>query len=308
MSTQAITLLLCLACSCLSVIQPTDSVQLPNTPGLHNVLRITDKLLSGSVPEGDTGFQTLQKLGVKTIITVDGAKPEVERAKKFGMRYVHLPIGYDGVPADQSLRLAKAVRDLPGLIYIHCHHGQHRSPAAAVVVKLCLDEKCTIASALELMKLAGTDPKYVGLYASPKELRRPTSADLDKISSNFPETAPTGSMVQQMVEIDDRLDNLKLIKAAGWTTPRNHPDLDPAHEALLLSEHFVELSRATEIKKNPQAFLDMLHQAEKDTRQLESTLRLEAGPARLAGANQFFKASQASCTRCHAQYRDVPQK
>ena len=158
------------------------------------------------------------------------------------------------------------------------------------------------------MKLAGTDSKYVGLYASPKDLRRPTSADLDKVSSDFPETAPTGGIVQQMVEIDERCDNLKLIQAAGWTVPKNHPDLDPAHEALLLSEHFIELGRATEIKKKPQAFLDMLHQVEKDTRQLESTLRLEAGPARLAGANQFFKASQASCTRCHAQYRDVPKK
>ena len=294
--------------SILAASDQPDSLHLPNTPGLHNVLRITDKLFSGSVPEGDTGFQTLQKLGVKTIITVDGAKPEVERAKKFGMRYVHLLIGYDGVPAEQSLRLAKAVRDLPGLIYIHCHHGQHRSPAAAVVIKLCLDEKCTIATALELMKLAGADPRYVGLYAAPKELRRPTSADLDKISSDFPETAPTRGLVQHMVEIDERWDNLKLIQAAGWAVPKNHPDLDPAHEALLLSEHFVELSRATEIKKKPQAFLDMLHQAEKDTRQLESTLRLGAGPARLAGANQFFKASQATCTRCHVQYRDVPQK
>jgi protein tyrosine phosphatase (PTP) superfamily phosphohydrolase (DUF442 family) len=282
--------------------------KVPNTPGLHNVIRITDKLLSGSVPEGDVGFQTLQKLGIKTIITVDGARPEVDRAKKFGMRYVHLPIGYDGVPADQGLRLAKAVRDLPGQIYIHCHHGQHRSPAAAVVIKLCLDEKCTVANALELMKLAGTDPKYVGLYASPKELRRPNSAGLDKVSSDFPEVAPTGSMVQKMVEIDERFDNLKLIQAADWTIPKNHPDLDPAHEALLLSEHFIELSRATELKKKPPAFLEILHQAEKEATQLESSLRLEAGPVRLAAANQFFKASQASCTLCHAQYRDVPRK
>ena len=102
--------------------------RISNTPGLHNVIRITEKLLSGSVPEGDLGFQTLQKLGVKTIITVDGAKPEVERAKKFGMRYVHLPIGYDGVPAEQGLRLSKAVRDLPGLIYLHSPSWQTSQP------------------------------------------------------------------------------------------------------------------------------------------------------------------------------------
>jgi protein tyrosine phosphatase (PTP) superfamily phosphohydrolase (DUF442 family) len=301
-------LILVLAWGHFSISYVQDFVRLPDTPGLQNVLRITDKLISGSVPEGDTGFQTLQKLGVKTIITVDGAKPEVERAKKFGMRYVHLPIGYDGVPAEEGLRLAKAVRDLPGLIYIHCHYGKHRSPAAAAVIKLCLDDKCTVTHALELMKLAGTDPKYIGLYGSLKELRRPPSNDLDKVSSDFPEIAPTGGIVQQMVGIDVCWDHLKLIEAARWTIPKNHPDLDPAHEAVLLSEHFVELSRATEIQKRPQAFLDMLHQAEKETKQLESALRLEVGTARLAGANQFFKASQASCTRCHAQYRDVPQK
>jgi len=282
--------------------------KVPNTPGLHNVLRITEKLLSGSVPEGDTGFQTLQKLGVKTIITVDGAKPEVERARKFGMRYVHLPIGYDGVPADQGLRLAKAVRDLPGLIYIHCHHGKHRSPAAAVVVKLCLDKKCTVATAIDLMKQAGTDPKYVGLYASPKDLRRPTSAELDKVSSDFPEVAPTGSLVQKMVEIDECWDRLKLIQAAGWTVPRNHPDLDPPHEALLLCEHFAVLGRSTETKKKPQAMLELLQQAEKEAKLLEAALRQNAGPARTAAADKSFKASQASCTLCHAQFRDVPRK
>jgi hypothetical protein len=108
MNTLAVILFHCFACSYQSAIQTPDFHVLPDTPGLYNVLRITNKLLSGSVPEGDVGFQTLQKLGVKTIITVDGAKPAVERAKKFGMRYVHLPIGYDGVPAEQGLRLAKA--------------------------------------------------------------------------------------------------------------------------------------------------------------------------------------------------------
>ncbi|HQR05974.1 MAG TPA: hypothetical protein PLN21_04075 [Gemmatales bacterium] len=281
---------------------------LPNTPGLHNVFRITEKLLSGSVPEGDTGFQTLQKLGVKTIVTVDGAKPEVERAKKFGMRYVHLPIGYDGVPVDQGLRLAKAVRDLPGLIYMHCHHGKHRSPAAAVVVKLCLDEKCTVATALELMKQAGTDSKYIGLYASPRELRRPSSTDLDKVSSDFPEVTPTGGLVQPMVEIDERWDHLKLIQAAGWTAPRNHPDLDPAHEALLLREHYVELARLSLIQKKPQGFRDLISDAETTAKQLESILRTNTSNTRVKEADQAFKTSQSSCTKCHAHYRDVPQK
>ncbi len=68
-------------------------------PGLHNVYRLTEQLLSGSSPEGEEGFRSLEKLGVKTILTVDGARPDVALAHKHGLRYVHLPIGYDGVPA-----------------------------------------------------------------------------------------------------------------------------------------------------------------------------------------------------------------
>src|SRR5262245_34504268 len=76
------------------------------TPGLHNVHRITDKLLSGSRPEGDEGFRLLRDLGVKTVMSVDGARPEVERARKYGLRYVHLPFGYDGPPREQVWRVA----------------------------------------------------------------------------------------------------------------------------------------------------------------------------------------------------------
>src|SRR5262245_60445548 len=80
--------------------------------GLHNVYRVTDKLYSGSSPEGDEGFRSLQRLGVKTVLSVDGARPDVERSRRFGLRYAHLPVGYDGITHDQALRLARAVRDL----------------------------------------------------------------------------------------------------------------------------------------------------------------------------------------------------
>src|SRR5688572_19279104 len=56
-------------------------------------------LYSGGQPDGDAGFASLEKLGVKTVISVDGARPEIDVAKSHGMRYVHLPIGYNDVPA-----------------------------------------------------------------------------------------------------------------------------------------------------------------------------------------------------------------
>src|SRR4051794_32733608 len=67
-------------------------------PGLHNVYRLTPGLYSGSSPEGDTGFRSLRRLGIHTVLSVDGARPDLERARRHGLRYVHLPVGYDGVP------------------------------------------------------------------------------------------------------------------------------------------------------------------------------------------------------------------
>jgi hypothetical protein len=49
-------------------------------PGLHNVVAYHDGFYSGSVPEGDAGFDTIAGMGVRTIISVDGAEPDVVRA------------------------------------------------------------------------------------------------------------------------------------------------------------------------------------------------------------------------------------
>src|SRR5262245_61152211 len=210
----------------------------PETPGLHNVRRVTDRLISGGSPEGDEGFRSLSELSVKTIISVDGARPDLERAHRFGMRYVHLPIGYDGVPRDQILRIARAVRDLPSQVYLHCHHGKHRGPAAAAAARRCLDERCTVADALEFLRQAGTDPHYQGLFASVQQAGRVEPKELDAIPADFPESAVVAALVEAMVRIDERWDHLKAIRTAGWSAPPNHADLDPPHEALQLQEQF----------------------------------------------------------------------
>src|SRR5947207_15735079 len=88
-----------------------------NLGGLENAFALSTNLFSGGSPEGDTGFQSLEKLGIKTIITVDGAQPDLERAHARGMRYIHLPHGYDGIPSTTQLQLIKAVQTAEGPIY-----------------------------------------------------------------------------------------------------------------------------------------------------------------------------------------------
>jgi protein tyrosine phosphatase (PTP) superfamily phosphohydrolase (DUF442 family) len=288
----------------------TNVVTAIDVQGLHNVFRLTDNLLSGSSPEGDAGFESLRKLGIKTIISVDGARPDLARARKYGLRYVHLPIGYDGIRREQALRIVKAARELPGPVYIHCHHGKHRGPAAAAVVHLCTDDTCPVETAVAEMRRAGTDARYQGLYAAPREFRKPTAQELQRVSSDFPEVANIPGFAQVMVNVDDCWDHMTEIRKAGWKAPKKSPDLEPAHEALQLLEHFREAARLPEVKQRPQDFQKWLAEAARRAEELENVLRSgqEKRPLYQKAAEQAFQNVNRSCVACHVKYRDVPQK
>lgn len=276
--------------------------------GLHNVFRISERLYSGNSPEGEEGFESLQKLGIKTVITVDGAQPDLKRAKQFALRYVHIPIGYNGVPREKSLQIAKAVRELPGPIYIHCHHGTHRGPAAAAVARLCADDECQVEDALVILKSAGTDPRYKGLFKSVQEFQRPTREELAKLPANLPEVVKVAGLTQAMVAIDHSWDNIKLVQAAGWIPPLDHPDIDPPHEALQLVEGFKELGRLPEIEKRPDDFRKWLAEGLASAKELEQVLRTAKEKKAVAkeSAEIIYRRAGATCTQCHAKYRDNP--
>ncbi len=267
---------------------------------LPNAIRIHPKVISGGLPEGDAAFSALRDLGVKTIISVDGATPDVDMAHKYGLRYVHLPHGYDGIPENRLQELAKAVRDLPGLIYIHCHHGKHRSPAAAAAACIgagFLDP----ASAEPILQMAGTSPNYQGLYQAAREARVLDARSLANVASDFPEKVAVPPLAEAMVALEHTHDHLKQIAAAGWKPLPEHPDIDPAHEALLLREHFTELLRLESVQDQPPAFKHYLRESEAAAQELEDELRAKSGGADIP----FAKVSKA-CADCHQQFRDIP--
>ncbi|HVV99787.1 MAG TPA: hypothetical protein VHB77_05585, partial [Planctomycetaceae bacterium] len=53
-------------------------------PGLHNLVQASAGVYSGSEPDGEIGFASLETLGIKTIVSVDGARPDIELAHKHG--------------------------------------------------------------------------------------------------------------------------------------------------------------------------------------------------------------------------------
>jgi protein tyrosine phosphatase (PTP) superfamily phosphohydrolase (DUF442 family) len=273
-------------------------------PGVHNVWRVMDGLYSGSSPEGERGFQSLAELGIRTIISVDGARPEVELARKYGMRYVHVPVGYHGITPEQGRLLALAVRHLPGPIYLHCHHGRHRGPAASMVIRRCLDRSCTAEQVREFLKRAGTDPRYVGLYAVADAFGYLAPDELAVPPASFPEIASVPAMAEAMVQVDHHWHHLQQCQKAGWAVPPDHPDVVPAHEAVQLMEAFREALRLPEAMKQPQEFRDGLADSARLAEELADLLR--AQPPQTSAANAVFNRIRQQCTRCHSRFRDVP--
>jgi protein tyrosine phosphatase (PTP) superfamily phosphohydrolase (DUF442 family) len=272
--------------------------------GLHNVFQVSDNLYSGSGPEGDAAFAELRRLGVRTVISVDGAKPDVEAAARHGLRYVHLPFGYDGIPRDKVLALARAARDLPGPVYVHCHHGKHRGPAAVAAIQLCTDPTWDAARAEAWLKTAGTDPRYAGLTGLPRSLARPMPEELARVPADFPSVAPVPDLARVMVQVDERWDHLKLVKSAGCSAPRDHPDIDPPHEAVQLAEHYREAARLPDAGRRGPELAKRLSEAEAAATELEQALRTK--PVDSDRAERAFARSAASCAGCHDQFRDRP--
>lgn len=271
--------------------------------GLHNVVAFGPAFWSGSVPEGDAGFATLRAWGVRTVISVDGAGPDVERATRFGIRYVHLPIGYNGFDEARKVQIVRAVRDLPGPIYVHCHHGKHRSAGAAGAVAASLGW-LTATAAVERMRVAGTAPGYTQLYACTADARPLAAAAIDGAAADFPSVTRPRGMVEAMVAIDEANDRLRLVERAGWKTPEDHPDVVPSAEAGAVADHLRLLAGAPEGRARPQGFLDLLRAGQAAAERLESGLASKpvGDHGRLAAD---LKALQASCKDCHSAYRDT---
>ena len=268
--------------------------------GVHNAFRATAKIYSGSQPEGDEAFAAIAKLGVKTIVSVDGSLPDVDAARKHGLRYVHLPYGYDGIPTNRVVELSKLANEDVGPFFVHCHHGLHRGPAAVAV--MCeATAGWTTNQAIAWLKQAGTAADYAGLYRSAMEFRPPEAAALARII-DLPEVAKTSSLVEAMVAIDEEFDRLKAAQKAGWSKIPNQPDLTPAHTATILWEHFRELARTDDTAKRPEDYRARLAAAESSAEQFRTLLRdLKSGAAaRDAGLQSVGK----SCMACHKQYRN----
>ncbi len=276
-------------------------------PHLPNAWRLGDKLISGGHPEGDEAFASLARLGVKTVISVDGARPDQALAEKYGMTYVHLPHGYSGILDSRQRELAKAVAELPGPIYLHCHHGKHRSPAASATVCVGLGWM-TPDDGVQFLKQAGTSPDYPGLYRTVAEAKPIDRSELSKLEVRFEPFYPLPPLSDTMVEIDQVFTRLLRIARNGWQAPAG-TTATPLQEALALGEHYTELARLHEEIGWEADFGSLLQSGRERVGELEAALRSGSPDGDAASGPVFDGIVQRidqNCRQCHRRFPDPP--
>ena len=262
---------------------------------LPNLLRHSDLIYSGAEPNGDEGFRHLAKIGIKTVVSVDSAIPNVQLATANQLRYVHIPIGYGEVANVQGKMLAAVARNEEGPFYIHCHHGKHRGPVAAAIVAIA-SGLMDGTEALDILKVAGTSRKYAGLWDSVESYEPPPNGHP---LPELVEIATTNSVAAGMANIDRQFDLLKLCQSAGWTSPSSHPDVSPSQQAILLKESFRELCRAIE-KNEDERYLAGMKESEMLATELETALF----STKASVADKTLSLLARQCRECHSAWRD----
>ena len=280
--------------------------------GIENVWQVGPQLFSGGEP-GTDGLNLLKNRGFKTIISVDGGPPPVAQAKRLGMRYVHIPIGYNGIGPAQQLLLAQAFAQSAKPIYIHCHHGKHRGPAAAAIMaRFGLGWSADDATAF--MQKAGTSKDYAGLYSSVRGFQVIDVRQVAEIRTPLPESVDVSLMVDMMVQIDSRMDNLKAwasLKLGHKTADPAKPlPIDPMGEAVQLRELVRESARLPECRDQPAAFTGHFNRLETDlTRWIDALKATQLTQSPLPAATRtnlatILKSTAGHCTACHRSFRD----
>ena len=141
----------------------TDGIERLSVEGVKNVYRLSPRIITGGQPDGEAGFAELQKLGVKTIVSVTDVIPDKEAAKKYGMKYVHVPMNYEGISPEQREKILGAATETSEPVYIHCNSGRNRGATAAAVCLIGVEGKSN-EEAILWMKMRGVDEEKQELY------------------------------------------------------------------------------------------------------------------------------------------------
>lgn len=274
-------------------------------PGLHNVYRLSPTVVSGSEPHGEEAFRELQKMGIKTVLSVDGKVPDEKLAAKYGMAYVHVPIQYKGIADDEVMKIAKTFREKEGPFFVHCFHGKHRGPASAAIGRIVVDGVSREQAIAEMRQWCGTSPTYEGLYRTIAKGPIPTEKATRAMAFDFPAAHPFGGFREAMIVISRADDHLKFLAKRKWEADPEHPDVDALNEASKLADAAAECAKMEDTAARPPDFQKWMAETAAESVSLRDAFRAwKDKKGTLEAADQAYKRMSAACTACHDVYRN----
>lgn len=277
-------------------------------PGLANLYHLSEAVVSGAEPDGQAAFEALQEMGVRTILSVDGKVPDAALAAAHGMRYVHVPIRYDGIEDEELIQIAKTFRELEPPFYVHCFHGKHRGPAAAAVGRIVLDGADRTRAVSEMRQWCGTSRKYRGLYATLAEHPLPDEATTEGYAWDFPAAREVDGLRGAMVTMTRHIDQLELAVLADFQFDPEHPDLAPLNDAKVLEELLEQCMDLEGSAPHSAGFQAGLAESRAAARHLVELLEERQGEGFrgevLRQATEAFESLDRSCIECHKGYRN----
>ena len=273
-------------CACMPFIAAADTGD-GKPVEVHDVAK-NSKLLYGAAPVTVADFEEIARHGASLVISVDGAKPKLDEAKAAGLQYVHVPIGYDDVPIEAQAALSKAVRGANGKVYIHCHHGKHRAPAAAAIAYMSV-EHADHDGGHDVLVRAGTGEQYKGLW---KAIESFTPVAIAAMDPELKETADISPLTEQMAILDRHWDRIKAFEEVAWTGEKE----TIAHEALMASEALHEFMREALERDYAE---EAIAAADAAKRMYKAIQRRDSRTA-----DEAFANLKKSCSTCHTKYRN----
>lgn len=276
-------------------------------PGLHQIYRLSDNIVSGAEPHGDVALKALADMGIKTILSVDGKTPDAETARKYGLRYVHIPIQYSGISTEQIEKIVKTFREQQGPFFVHCFHGKHRGPAGAALGRLVLDGASREQALAEMAQWCGAAAKYEGLYRTIATAEMPSEARTKKVAFAFDEAHPFEGIRAGMIQLTRTWDNLELLAKGDFQPDKEHPDLDAANEAAQAKHLFAQMLASHELLSKPKDYQAWMKSSAEHAVALHDALYgTDTGSAEaLARAKKHFGAIQQDCAACHKAHRNT---
>lgn len=266
-------------------------------PVLHRLMQVHPDLYSGAQPHGAEAFAALKQLGIKTVVGVDGARPEIELAAKEGLRYIHVPIGYDSIGQDASDSFYRAMQEAERPLYFHCHHGRHRGPAAAAIA-LRAATGCDAETALKVLEVAETSPDYPGLWRDVADWTTPRP---DRTLPDLVEVARVADFAAGMAEADRTWDNIKAMRKAGWATPADQPDLSLRQETKILLQQLEDCAGRIPVEHQADP---VLREGMEESVVFARRLMESAAEFDIQAVEMHYRDVAASCKDCHRDYRN----